>query len=111
MTFYGTVAPPLCHSSKHSRFVSADAFGKSSYFRTGGRFTLDQPLTSVPHERLRSMSANSSASRTPSPIRRCPARIVSIRLCSLGLRSSGRRTRSTTTALVMEEAGQMASLR
>ncbi len=29
MTFYGTVAPSLCHSREHSRFVSANAFGKS----------------------------------------------------------------------------------
>jgi hypothetical protein len=48
MTLDGTVAPPFCHSRENSRFVSANAFGKSSYFRTGGRFTFHQPVTERP---------------------------------------------------------------
>ena len=32
MTLYGTVAPRLGHSGQHRRFVSANAFGKLSYF-------------------------------------------------------------------------------
>src|SRR5208337_3549843 len=54
---------------------------------------------SVPHERLRSRSANSSAKPKAVANSSLAARIASIRLCSLGLRSSGRRTHSNDNFL------------
>ena len=54
---------------------------------------------SVPDERLRSRSANSSAKPNAVANSSLLARIASIRLCSLGLRSSGRRTHSNDNCL------------
>jgi hypothetical protein len=53
----------------------------------------------VPHERLRSRFANSSAKLNADASSSQLARIASIRLCSLGLRSSGRRTHSNDNFL------------
>jgi hypothetical protein len=48
VSFHRTIAPPLRHAREHGGFVAPDAFGKSSYFRTGGRFAFYQPITQRP---------------------------------------------------------------
>jgi hypothetical protein len=76
---------------------------KPSTYRRISRQEDTSPLTSellgVPHERLRSRSANTSAKSDAVANSSLWARIASIRVCSLSLRSSGRRTHSNDDRL------------
>jgi hypothetical protein len=60
---------------------------------------LTSQLLAVPHERLRGRSANSSAKSDAVANSSLPARIASIRVCSLSLRPSGRRSHSNDNRL------------
>ena len=116
MTFYcGTVAPPLCHSSKHSRFVSPDAFGESPYFRTGGRFAFYQPVSEHPARLLAEQISKfiCQAERGRQFGAGCSNRINASLFVGLAIhRADEQATSNDNCSLVMEEAAcQMASLR
>ena len=94
---------PLLHRSVIAASTAASSRRMPSANRRISGQEDASPFTSqslsVPHERLRSRSANSSAKPNAAASSSLPARIASIRLCSLGLRSSGRRTHSNDNCL------------
>ena len=111
MTFYGTVAPSLCHSREHSRFVPANAFGKSSYFRTGRRFSFTSQSPSVPPSVCEAAPRTHPLSRTRPPIRRYWLESRQFAFARWACDPQADVPTRMTTALVMEEVGQMASPR
>src|SRR5262249_13630507 len=52
VSLYRAIAPSFGHRCPHRRFVSANAFGKSSYFRTARRFAFHEPVTERPARAL-----------------------------------------------------------
>ncbi len=100
---------PVLHRSVIAASTAASSRRTPSANRRISGQLNDSPFTnqslSVPHEHSRSRSANPSAKPNAIDNSSLAARIASIRLCSLSLRSSGRRTHSNDNYLGDGEDG------